>query len=345
MRSSSLWRGGAIALLALVLSTSAIAHAEEAAEEDSGPPPDGAVEIPYLESGEIRPAEGWLIDCAQLEPMRDVRLVCEPEAVSLTAVGYDPDWGEHPLPVTLRSAHTSIDVTYRVRMAPPDAPVAAVSRFDLPIAVGAQAMIPLAGLGITCTLCSEEGGATIRVGELPPGVEAGVSETHLTVRGSFAGDAAIPLELTDDAGQTVSAELTVSFLPGLAADAGALHVVAAGEEWDLAELSWGEDIRFFCGEPRPAALSCAPDGTAALPAGDGGPGQFLFRIVTAAGAQSWGSVTVDPAADGQTLAVPSWAGSAPLVTVYPPPGEEDQAVVGGSLLGPLLLLMEGMSGS
>ncbi|WP_164234249.1 hypothetical protein [Microbacterium hydrocarbonoxydans] len=343
MRSYQPWRRGASALLALALPAAfgVLTAADEG--EGDGPPPNGAVEIPFQETGDIRPGEGWLIDCGRLGELDGVTVACEPDGISLTAEGYDPDWGERPLAVELVSASARLEVTYSVRLGPPPAPEMAVDRLDLPVRVGEQAMVPLSALGITCAVCSEEGGATIEVGTLPPGFAAGVSATHLSLRGSAAGDVAIPLRVTDDAGQQTTAELTVSFVEGGVDRASALHIVSPASEWDLASLSWGEDRVILCTGPQPDGLTCEPDGAAELSGDGGGPAQFLFRVIAADGEDGWGSITVDESLEGDEPAAPSWADEAPLHLVYPPAGE-DSADVSGSLLGPLSLLLEGMSG-
>ncbi|MDQ0644064.1 hypothetical protein QFZ46_002224 [Microbacterium murale] len=70
----------------------------------------------------------------------------------------------------------------------------------------------------------------------------------------------------------------------------------------------------------------------------------MFRVVTADGSQSWGSVTIGESPDDDGLAAPEWARKAPLHMVYPPSGD-DAPGEGGSLLGPLTLLLEGIPGS
>lgn len=348
MRSSLFWRRGAAALLALVLPVASVALSAQAEEgEDDGPPPNGAVLIPYQETADIRPGEGWLIDCAKVGTIDGATITCTPETITLAAA-YDPDWGEHSLTVHMVSTHTDVSISYTIGMEPPPAPEIAIERLDMPVAVGAQAMLPLAALGISCEMCTEDGGAVIEVGELPPGLSAGVSKTHFSVRSSVTGDVEIPLQVTDDAGQAVTVNLVVSFVPADDEAAGeeavgALHTVSSASEWDLAELSWGEDVTILCTEPRPPGLSCAPDGTAKL-AKDAAPAQFMFRVIGADGAQSWGSVTVDEAAESDGLAIPDWRSEAPLELVYAPSGEDDSAVEGESLLGPLTLLLEGIPG-
>lgn len=343
MRSSQFLRRGAAALLALVLPVASAALAAQAEEgEDEGPPPNGAVLIPYQESTDIRPGEGWLIDCAPLGTVDGATITCEPETITLSAA-YDPEWGEHPLSVRMVSKHTDVSISYTLRMEPPPAPEVAIERLDMPIVVGAQAMLPLAALGINCEACTEDGGAVIEVGKLPPDVSAGVSKTHLSIRSSVSGDVEIPLQVTDDAGQSATVTLAVSFVPSGDDAVGALHAVSSEFEWDLTELAWGDDVMFLCTEPRPAGLSCAPDGTAQLAKGTV-PAQFMFRVIGADGAQSWGSATVDDAAESDMLAVPAWHREAPLVMVYPPSGGDETAVEGESLLGPLTLLLEGIPG-
>jgi hypothetical protein len=349
MRSSLPWRRGAAAVLALVLPlASAVLAAQAEGDEDEGPPPDGAVVIPYQEAGEIRPGEGWLIDCSTLGTIDGVTMTCDTESIALAAA-YVPDWGEHRLTVRMVSKHADIAVGYTLRMAPPPAPEIGVERLDMPIEIGEQAMLPLSALGIECEMCSDDGGAIIEVGKLPHGVEAGVSGTHLSMRGSTVGDMELPLRVTDDAGQSASVKLKVSFVPpvGRTDDAqrvGAMHIISSASEWDLAALSWGEDVMIVCTEPRPVGLTCSPDGAAALAADGALPAQFMFRVVTADGAQSWGSVTADETAGDDGVAAPAWAHEASLHMVYPPSGD-DAPGEGGSLLGPLTLLLEGIPGS
>jgi len=351
MRSSLLWRRAATALLALVLPmTSAVLSAQGGEDEDDGPPPNGAVAIPYQETADIRPGEGWLIDCSRLAQIEGATITCESDAITLSGA-YDPDWGEHALAVHMVSRHAELDVGYRITMEPPPEPAIAVERLDLPVAVGAQAMFPLSALGIVCEVCTAEGGALIEVGELPQGVSAGVSETHLSVRSSSPGDVEIPLRVTDDAGQEVTANLALSFVPATDQSPGALHIVTDAVEWDLTEFVWGDDVTILCTEPRPTALTCAPDGTAAfhgagkLTAAEAArPAQFMFRVNSPDGSQTWGSVTVDDTVDGVVTAAQAWADEAPLHMVHPP-SDEQSNVEGESLLGPLTLLLEGIPGS
>lgn len=343
MLSSLPWRRGAALLLAMALSSASVVQTAPGTS-DGASPADGAIEIPYGDPGEIRPGEGWVIDCGSLGSLDGVTLACDPESITLTADAYDPKWGERALPVSLRSQNARMDVTYAVRMAPPPAPELGVGRFDMPVAVGEQAMIPLAALGIVCSVCSASGGATIEIGTLPPGVDAGVDETHISIRATAPGDVVVPLLITDDAGQEVSSELTVSFVPTLPRRPGALHVIASGSEWDLSELFWGKDPLVVCGEPRPKALECTPDGTARLPADTAGPAQFMFRVVDGDGATAWGSVTVDEKAKDTVPAAPSWRQKAPLRMVSQP-AEDEPSPTGESLLGPLSSLLEGMSGT
>lgn len=361
MRSSLLSRRVAAALLALALpATSAVLAAQgEEGEEEEGPPPNGAVTIPYQETAEIRPGEGWLIDCSRPAAIEGAALTCAPDVITLSAE-YEPEWGEHLLAVHLVSRHTDLEVGYRIRMEPPPAPEIAVERLDMPIAVGAQAMVPLSALGISCEACSDAGGATIEVGELPPGVSVGVSETHLSVRGSATGDVEIPLRVTDDAGQEAATDLTLSIVPADEERSGeqspgAMHIVTPAAEWDLTGFAWGEDVTILCTEPRPAALGCAPDGTAEFSvaqSGDGQPSvaelvkpaQFMYRVIAPDGDQAWGSVTFDESVEEDAPAVPVWKHKAPLHMVFPPSGD-DTHVEGESLLGPLTLLLEGIPGS
>lgn len=343
MRSYQPWRRGAAALLALALPAAFGVLTAAAEGEGDGPPPDGAVEIPFRETGDIRPGEGWLVDCDSVGELEGVTVVCEPDGISLTADDYDPDWGRRTLAVELVSATVRLELSYAVRLGPPPAPEVSVDRLDMPVRVGEQAMVPLSALGVTCAVCSEDGGATIEVGTLPPGYAAGVSATHLSLRGSAPGDVAIPLRVTDDAGQQTTVEFTVSFVEGGTDRASALHLVSPASEWDLSDRSWGEDRVILCTGPQPAGLTCEPDGAAVLSGDGGGPAQFLFRVIAADGEDGWGSITVDESLESDEPAAPSWGDEAPLHLVYPPSGE-DSADESSPLLGPLSLLLEGMSG-
>jgi len=346
MSSIPRWRRLAIAFVSIagVLLTAAPAMAAADSDEDAAPA-DGAVEIAYADSSEIRPGEGWAIVCDGIGSLEGVDIACSGDGVTLTSDAYDPEWGTHSLSVTQRSGSTRIDVTYRVRLEPPPAPEAAVTRLDVPIAVGTQFLLPISALGITCAACTEDAGATIAIGTLPSGVSAGVSSTHLALRSTTPGDAPIPLTLTDDAGQRVDVELTVSFVDA-AADAigrsGALHVLSGADEWALADLSWGDELLAVCSPTQSIGMRCTAEGAIERTADD--IAQLLFRIVDADGRMTWGSVTAVDDLDTDLLAVPVWDTEAPLVLVSPP-AEDAQEQTGTTPLAGLAELLEGIPAS
>lgn len=346
------------AVLTAVLGASALAApgiaAADTSDDTSATPQGGAVEVSYTETTEIRSGEGWRIDCAGVGALEGIEVACADDGVTLVSAGFDADLGIQTLTVPQVSGATRISPVYRVRLEPPPVPEVAVDRLDLPVVVGEQALVPLSALRIACAVCTADGGATIRVDTPPPGVSAGVSETHLALRGTTAGDAIVPLTLTDDAGQSVSVELTVTFVPAPvpteAPAIGGLHVVADVETLDLIEQTWGDDVAIVCSTPQSIGLRCTEDGgvertAAAAGTGDAAtvPAQLLFRVVADDGRLSWGSVTDDADADVAELVAPSWESEAPLslVTV---PVDEQQADAAVPLAG-LARLLEGIPAS
>ena len=344
--------------MAAVLVASALAApgiaAADASDENATTPQGGAVEVSYTETTEIRSGEGWRIDCAGVGTLEGIDVACADDGVTLVSPGFDADLGIQTLTVPQVSGATRISPVYRVRLEPPPVPEVSVDRLDLPVVVGEQALVPLSALGIVCAVCTADGGATIQVDTPPPGVSAGVSGTHLALRGTTAGDAIVPLTLTDDAGQSVSIELTVTFVaasaPAEAPTIGALHVVGDVEALDLVEQTWG-DVTIVCSTPQSIGLRCTEDGgiertgTAAGADDDATalPAQLLFRVVAGDGRLAWGSVTDDADADVAELVAPSWESEAPLslVTV---PVDEQQADAAVPLAG-LARLLEGIPAS
>lgn len=345
MSSIPRWRRLAIAFVSIagVLLTAGPAAAD--AGEDTGQS-DGAVQIAYGDSTEIRPGEGWTVLCDGIGSLDGVEIACSGDGVTLTAEEYDPEWGAHPLSVTQRSGSTTIDVTYRVRLEPPPAPEVAVTRLDVPIAVGTQFLVPISALAITCAACTDDGGAEIAIGALPSGVSAGVSRTHLVLRSTTPGDAPIPLTLTDDAGQRVDAEITASFVdavPERTGQSGALHLLSDGDEWTLADLAWGEDLLAVCSPGQSLGMRCTAEGTVERTTEDTAA-QLLFRIVDGDGRTTWGSITSDADLDSDLLAAPVWESEAPLVLVSPP-AEDAQEKTGTTPLAGLAELLEGIPAS
>lgn len=330
-----------VALLGALLAGPAVAAAADTATDAAEPPQGGAVEVSYADMTEIRPGEGWLIDCSGVGELEGIKVSCEDDSVTLVSAGFDTDLGEQTLTVPQVSGSTSISVAYRVRLEPPPIPEVALGRLDLPIVVGEQALVPLSALGITCAVCTVDGGASIRVDTPPAGVSAGVSETHLALRGENAGDAIVPLTITDDAGQAVSVELTVTFVTAPAPTLGALHVTGDAEKLDIVDLIWGGAASVVCSSPQSIGLRCTEDGGIER-TGDG-PAQLFFRVVDDDGRLTWGSVTDAPDSDVTELVAPSWESEAPLSLVSAPVDEQqaDDAVP----LAGLARLLEGIPAS
>lgn len=345
MTSTHRRRRGALALVAMLsalLTWSPLsASASLSASEASAPPQGGAVEVSYTETTEIRPGEGWLIDCSGVGTLEGIAVTCADDTVTLVSAGFDADLGTQTLTVPQVSGATRISVDYRVRLELPPLPEVAVDRLDLPIAVGEQALVPLSALGIVCAVCTPDGGATIRVEKIPGGVAAGVGESHLALRGTTAGDAIIPLTITDDAGQEVSVELTVTFVTAPAPTVGGLHVVGDAEKIEIVEQTWGDDAAIVCSSPQSLGLRCTEDG--GIERTGTGPAQLLFRVVTDDGRLAWGSITDDADADVAELGAPSWESEAPLSLVSAPV-DEQQADAAVPLAG-LARLLEGIPAS
>lgn len=344
MTSTHRRRRGALALAAIaaaLMVASPAATVSALAATTPAPAPGDAVEVSYADVTEIRPGEGWLVDCAGVGTLEGITVSCAEDTVTLTSAGFDTGLGTQTLTVPQVSGATRISVDYRVRLEPPPVPEVGVDRLDLPIAVGEQALVPLSALAVTCAACTADGGASIRVETPPPGVSAGVSATHLALRGTAPGDAVIPLTVTDDAGQAVSAELTVTFVAASAPAPGGLHVSGDATAIDVAGQIRGGDATVICSSPQSIGLRCTPDGGVER-TGDG-PAQLLFRVVADDGRFAWGSLTDDPGAEIARLVAPSWESEAPLSLVSAPV-DEQQAVAAAPLAG-LARLLEGIPAS
>ncbi|WP_144876484.1 hypothetical protein [Microbacterium sp. 1.5R] len=342
MTSTHRRRRGALALAvlsgALLLGSPLVASSALAA---SAPESGGAVEVSYSDESEIRPGEGWIIDCGGVGTLEGITVTCAEDRVQLVSAGYDTDLGTQTLTVPQVSGATRLSIDYRVRLEPPPVPEVGVDRLDLPIAVGEQALVPLSALAITCAVCTDDGGARIRVDDPPPGLSAGVSPTHLALRATTPGDVVVPLTVTDDAGQSVSIELTVSIIAAPAPTVGGLHVVGDATAIPVVEQTWGDDAVIVCSTPQSIGLRCTADGD--VERSGTGPAQLLFRVVADDGRFAWGSITDDPDADDVALAAPSWESEAPLSLVSAPV-DEQQADDAAPLAG-LAQLLEGIPAS
>lgn len=340
MTSTHRRRRGARALAALAGALLVWSPHAAAATTDPAPASE-AIEVSYSDVTEIRPGEGWLVDCAAVGALDGIEVTCAQDGVTLVSAGFDPALGTQTLTVPQVAGSTRISIDYRVRLEPPPAPEVGVDRLDLPIAVGEQTLIPISALAITCAVCTVDGGATVRVDTAPDGVSVGVSRTHLALRGIATGDAVVPLTITDDAGQAVEVELTVTVVDAAARDMGGLHVIGDAATVDMVEQVWGGDAVIVCSTPQSVGLRCTADGGVER-SGDG-PAQLLFRVVADDGRFAWGSITDAPDVEGVALAAPSWESEAPLEIVSAPV-EEQQAEQAAPLAG-LARVLEGIPAS
>jgi hypothetical protein len=312
-----------------------------AAAEEGAPATDtGRIEIPYGEPGDIRPSTGWSIDCDAVEPVEGVELECLPDGLTLQA-DYDPAFGEQILPLTLRAGAREATVQYRLALAPPAPIEVGAATLDIPLTVGAQALVPYSVLELTCGLCAE---ASVRIdGVEPTTTPVGVGPGHLAVRPLAPGRIAVTVTFTDDAGQEVSGEIDLFATAAPVGDAGtgaaprALHALTPEREVDLTTLAWGDDLTLTClgSDPR---VTCSPEGVARLADDADGAVQVPFRVVDGLGRQALGSASVDPDAENAPAAV-SWADQATIALALPAPPADDEADA-VSPLAPLARLIQ-----
>jgi hypothetical protein len=338
---------------------------DAAAEQSEGAPAE-AVAITYLGEATISAAPPWVVAGCSFDPLPDVAVVCTADdGVKLTASAYDAGWGEHPFTVLLDGPLGRLEADYRVTLAPPEPPAVEPRAFGYPVASGAQTLVPLSLLGITCTLCSPDGGAEIEVAGFEPATAgfASVTGAHLAlrIRPGFTGDVVLPVRVRDDAGQTAEFEFTFRVSPAPTQPFGALHVVVqapdAGEPLviDLAALTWPNPsepgTRYRCAEPVRGTVACA-DGVATylgpplddgdspvldqLPALDQFPvlDQFAVQIVAPDGRQALASVTVAPRGFGpdETLGLDVEAAGAGALLVAPAGGTTKAVLRVGALI-------------
>lgn len=280
--------------------------ADPAPSETEAPegPPQEAVAIPYLGEASISAAAPWVVAGCAGDPLPGIAVACGPDGVTLAAPEFDPAWGEHPLVLLLDGPPGRLEVAYRVSLAPPDPPAVEPVVFGYPVPSGAQTLVPISLLGITCTLCTA---ATVEVGDLDPAAAgtAVVTGTHLALRlrPGFTGDAVLPVRVTDDAGQGADSELAVRVGPVPAEPFTGLHVVIDGvAPLDLRLLAVPgpvEGTAFRCSPAVLGTVACV-DGVAtyAAPEEGGGPDQFTVQLVRPDGRQALASVTVVPGTDG-----------------------------------------------
>ncbi|GAB3127806.1 hypothetical protein [Glaciibacter psychrotolerans] len=340
----------------------AAAHDTPSSEQPASSGAD--ISVPYLGEAEISPAAGWAIaDCAAVQNAAStwpgVDVTCDPTTIKLAASAFDADWGAHTLTVAQANGAVVADISYRVTLAAPDAPLLAGIDYGYPVPQGSLLLLPFVDLGLTCTLCTA-GTATVRVVSLSPkraGLAA-VSGTHLVLRTApeFTGAATVTLQLIDDVGQHSEPVDVVAHVVAHAVNAtttrsdsdtaqhppvGALHVVRERDKSqpitiDLSEFTWNDtddDVLLGCGNAAFGTVSCTDALTAIYtPAPGADVDQFSFHIVSSNGAQASGSITV--VTTGVPLPLPGLSSaatstSAPLL-VAPRVPVEDETGAGGS---------------
>lgn len=352
---------GALLLGCLGVAPAAAATPDEATEEEQGPPQE-AVAVPYLGETDIRPGAPWTV-VACPDPPDGLRVSCAPDRVTLVADGYDPEWGERTLAVGIAGQLGSLEVRYRVILAPPEPPAADPVLWGVPVASGSQVLVPVAAFAATCTLCTP-GVALLDVAGVEP-VSAAIAAstgTHVAVRVTpgFVGDLVVGVRLVDDAGQPLEFEIALRVGPAPAQPFGGLHVLVPLADdgtatVDLGALAWPEPLEntsFDCSAALTGSVACA-DGIAvytAPPADEDtdapGGDQFLVRLVAPGGRLALASVTVLPTGVAETTLAPAIgrdSAALPLV-LPPPPGEGDSAEVSALEALAELLEPEGLAG-
>jgi hypothetical protein len=309
-------RAAAAAALALLTLVTGAAHAAQAAAPDarraaasSAAEPSGVtvVDIPYRSEIDVSPAEGWTVaDCGAVTAPAGIGIACEPTTLTFSAPQFDPALERQDVRVALTTGRTTIDVVYRVGLAPPEPPTAPSRAYPTPFAQGSRVLIPLSDLGILCTLCGAENGPTVTAVGVKP-ARAGtlaVTSTHLVFAAApdFTGDAEVTIRATDDLDQeSTDATLTVSLYATGPSTLLALHTVVAAERdgttaIDLSSLvatsGDGDPVITVCGAAVLGAVVCRPDGTAEFRSTGAPVDQFSFSVFTPDGEQATGSVTL-----------------------------------------------------
>lgn len=304
------------ALLALTCIAGLSLAGATSARGDDGATDSGIVQIPYGEPVDVRASEGWSVDCASVGALEGVEIACAPDGLTLAAP-FDADAGERLLPVTLRAGAASVEVRYRVRLAPPPGPEVATPIVDAPLPVGAQSLVPLGMLGITCGLCTD---ARVQIADVEPAsARVGVGGAHLVVRPAESGEIRVRVRVVDDAGQVGDAAVRLFAVDAASRGPVALHVRAAAPPRADA-LAFGDDVRVECVSAS-MPLACDANGAVTLVGAPDRAGQAVVRAIDASGRQALGSITLDPDARSATPVAPAWHDSAPLDLAVPPPPE------------------------
>ncbi|MEV1131379.1 hypothetical protein [Agromyces sp. NPDC049794] len=309
--------------------------AASASEPDPLPSSPTRIDVPYLGTATIEPAEGWQIsDCTGPVASSPLVVGCDADRIELAATGFDPDADAVTIPVGLTNGRTDLALDYIVATAPPEAPTVTPTRAATPVAAGSVSLVPISDLGVECTVCAERG--ALEVVDMRPATagSAIATSTHVVFRAAagYAGEAEIVIRFVDDYG-TASPESTLGIAvtrPGPAALI-ALDVFAPLDATgpttvDLASLVFtnGDADAFFtgCGAPVHGGVVCGADGVAVYTtSSEAAVDQFSFSVASAAGEQSTGSVTLVRA-----------GGDLPTEGVVPASGRIDGGAVAAAIV-------------
>lgn len=350
-RATLLALASTLALLALGTPSPAALAAE------SVPPAVGPteIEVPYLDATTIEPAPPWRIaECDGPRAASALVTACDEQRIELAAPAYDPEAGVTVIPVQLTNGAVSMTVSYRVRLAPPDAPGAHPSTAARPVASGSLLRVPISDLGLECTVCAE--GGTLEALEVEPAAagSAWATPTHLVFRasdgytgpvelgfryaddfGSWSADSAVPVSVYR-AGEAPLVALDV-FVP-LADDGTATIDLSA-----LVTSIAGDDVILVgCGGALHGLVSCGMRAQYAGPAG--AVDQFGFQVA-AGGEQASGSVTLVPAgselpADGLVPIAPLDLDESVHTPFTPPVPVEHDDSAGDGIFSPLVAILD-----
>ncbi|WP_169053888.1 hypothetical protein [Agromyces sp. H66] len=342
--------------IAAAASAPSSTSAANASEPDLLPSGPTRIDVPYLGTATIEPAEGWQIsDCTGPVASSPLVVACDATRIELAATGFDPDADPVTIPVGLTNGRTDLAFDYVVATAPPEAPSVTPTRPATPVAAGSVSLVPISDLGVECTVCAERG--ALEVVDVRPATagSAIATSTHVVFRAAagYAGEAEIVIRFVDDFG-TASPESTLVIpvtRPG-PAELIALNVFApldpAGSTTvDLASLvfSNGDAEVFFtgCGAPVHGGVVCGADGIAEYTTlADVAVDQFGFAVASADGEQSTGSVTLvraggDLPTEGLVPASGRVGGGAVAAAVVPArpvgPRGDERAGLFASLIG------------
>lgn len=327
----------AAASLTLVLASPApSAHAATAVQGPS------VVEVPYLGTLDVQPAEGWQFgDCAPLVAATPLVTACSPAAFTVAAPAFDPAAPPVRVSVPLVNGETRLTVDYIIRLAPPAEPDAPDTEVPLPVPAGSRVLVPLSDLGMECGLCTP-GTASVEVGAVDPAGagRAWTTGSHVVFAAATgaSGAATVGLRLVDDLGRrTKIALMTVHVSPAETTPLHGLHLNRAipGEPVALTagDLAFAmpetPDLMVVdCGSAIAGSVSCTPDGEITyVPVAGAGTDQFSVQLTAPDGRQVLTSVTftdAESAASVGSLAPAAGTATAPLRVSLPVPVEGGQ---------------------